>query len=136
MPALVFAYGSLVGLEPAGRPCVLRDHARGWDVAMDNRETIPGYKFYVDAETGERPAVYVAFLAIRSEPGASVSGEVFAVDDEQLAALDRRERNYDRRDVSAHIDPSSGDAAGGCGPTSAVRRAARAAPPGERRARR
>jgi cation transport regulator ChaC len=110
MTAFVFAYGSLVGVEPAG-PRVLRDHARGWDVAMDNRETIPGYKFYLDAETGERPAVYVAFLAIRFEPGASVSGEVFAVDDEQLAALDRRERNYDRRDVSAHIDLSPrGDA--------------------------
>ena len=103
MPALVFAYGSLVGLEPAG-PCVLRDHARGWDVAMDNRDTIPGYKFYVDAETGRRPAVYVAFLAIRYEPGAAVSGEVFAVDDEQLAALDRRERNYDRCDVSEFVE--------------------------------
>jgi gamma-glutamylcyclotransferase (GGCT)/AIG2-like uncharacterized protein YtfP len=103
MTAFVFAYGSLVGLEPA-RPCVLRDHARGWDVAMDNRETIPGYKFYVDAETGRRPAVYVAFLAIRYEPGAAVSGEVFAVDDEMLAALDRRERNFDRRDVSEMVD--------------------------------
>jgi gamma-glutamylcyclotransferase (GGCT)/AIG2-like uncharacterized protein YtfP len=101
MTAFVFAYASLVGLEPAF-PCTLRDHARGWDVAMDNRETIPGYKFYVDVETGERPAVYVAFLAIRREPGATVSGEVFAVDDETLAALDRRERNYDRIDVSAH----------------------------------
>ena len=113
MPALVFAYGSLVGLEPAGGPCVLRDHARGWDVAMDNRETIPGYKFYVDADSAQRPAVHVVFLAIRFEPGASVSGEVFAVDDEQLAAFDRRERNYDRRDVSAHIDPAPrGDGAG------------------------
>jgi gamma-glutamylcyclotransferase (GGCT)/AIG2-like uncharacterized protein YtfP len=103
MTAFVFAYGSLAGLEPAG-PCVLRDHARGWDVAMDNRETIPGYKFYVDAETGERPAVYVTFLAIRFAPGASVRGELFAVDDEQLAVLDARERNYDRRDVSELVD--------------------------------
>jgi gamma-glutamylcyclotransferase (GGCT)/AIG2-like uncharacterized protein YtfP len=100
---LVFAYASLLGLASAG-PCVLRDHARGWDVAMDNRETIPGYKFYVDRETGERPAVYVAFLAIRPEPGATVAGEVFAVDDGMLAALDARERNYDRCDVSAHVD--------------------------------
>src|ERR1043165_8914420 len=103
MTAFVFAYGSLVGLEPAG-PCVLRDHARGWDVAMDNRETIPGYKFYVDAVTGQRPTVFVTFLAIRFEPGASVAGEVFAVDDATLAALDARERNYERRDVSAHVE--------------------------------
>ena len=70
MTEYVFAYGSLLGLEPAG-PCTLRDHARGWDVAMDNTKTIPGYKFYVDPQTGERPAVYVAFLAIRPEPGAT-----------------------------------------------------------------
>jgi gamma-glutamylcyclotransferase (GGCT)/AIG2-like uncharacterized protein YtfP len=103
MTDLVFAYGSLLGLVAAG-PCVLRDHARGWDVAMDNRETIPGYKFYVDPVTGERPAVYVAFLAIRPQSGASVPGEVFAVDGEALAALDARERNYDRRDVSELVD--------------------------------
>jgi hypothetical protein len=103
MTELVFAYGSLLGLAPAG-PCVLRDHARGWDVAMDNRETIPGYKVYVDPETGERPAVYVAFVAIRHEPGAWVAGAVVAVDADALAALDARERNYDRRDVSEHVD--------------------------------
>ena len=103
MTEFVFAYASLLGLAPAG-PCVLRDHARGWDVAMDNRETIPGYKFYVDPETGERPPVYVAFIAIRPEPGATVAGEVFAVDDGALAALDARERNYDRRDVSEMVD--------------------------------
>jgi gamma-glutamylcyclotransferase (GGCT)/AIG2-like uncharacterized protein YtfP len=83
---------------------VLRDHRRGWGVAMDNRRTIPGYKFYVDPETGERPAVFVTFVCIWPEPGASVEGVVFEVDDDGLAALDRRERNYDRRDVSAHVD--------------------------------
>jgi gamma-glutamylcyclotransferase (GGCT)/AIG2-like uncharacterized protein YtfP len=101
-PVYVFAYGSLLGLE-VGAPCVLRDHARGWDVAMDNRATIPGYKIYLD-EDGGRPAVYVTFLAIRPQPGASVAGAVFRVDDEMLAALDRRERNYDRRDVSGLVD--------------------------------
>jgi gamma-glutamylcyclotransferase (GGCT)/AIG2-like uncharacterized protein YtfP len=102
MSDFVFAYGSLLGLAPAG-PCTLRDHARGWDVAMDNTKTIPGYKFYVDPDTGERPAVYVVFLAIRPEPGASVPGALFAADDALLAALDARERNYDRVDVSAHV---------------------------------
>jgi gamma-glutamylcyclotransferase (GGCT)/AIG2-like uncharacterized protein YtfP len=83
---------------------VLRDHRRGWGVAMDNRRTIPGYKFYVDPETGERPAVFVTFVCIWPEPGASVEGVVFEVDDDGLAALDDRERNYDRRDVSEHVD--------------------------------
>jgi hypothetical protein len=99
---VVFGYGSLAGA--AGRPCVLRDHRRGWGVAMDNRRTIAGYKFYVDPETGARPAVYVTFLCIWPEPGARVEGVVFEVDDDGLAALDRRERNYDRHDVSAYVD--------------------------------
>ena len=101
MTDLVFAYGSLLGRDAT--PYVLRDHARGWDVAMDNRETIPGYKYYLD-EDGGRPEVYVAFLSIRPEPGASVAGAVFAADDETLAALDERERNYDRVDVTGLVD--------------------------------
>ena len=71
---------------------------------MDNRRTIPGYKVYLDPETGERPPVYVTFLCIWPEPGASVEGVLLEVDDAGLAALDRRERNYERRDVSAHVD--------------------------------
>jgi gamma-glutamylcyclotransferase (GGCT)/AIG2-like uncharacterized protein YtfP len=71
---------------------------------MDNRQTIPGYKYYVDAVTGERPAVYVTFLCVWPERGASVPGVLLEVDDAGLAALDARERNYDRVDVSAHVD--------------------------------
>jgi len=71
---------------------------------MDNRRTIPGYKFYVDAETGERPAVFVTFVCIWPEPGASVEGVLIEVGDAGLAALDARERNYDRHDVSPHLD--------------------------------
>jgi gamma-glutamyl AIG2-like cyclotransferase len=101
MTQLLFAYGSLVD-ELGGRPAVLRDHRCGWGVAMDNRQTIPGYKVYIDPDTGEQPAVYVAFVCIWPEPGATVDGVVVEIED--LAALDRRERNYDRCDVSAHLD--------------------------------
>jgi gamma-glutamylcyclotransferase (GGCT)/AIG2-like uncharacterized protein YtfP len=104
--ALVFGYGSLSVVS--GRRCVLRDHRRGWGVAMDNRRTIPGYKYYVDSETGERPAVYVAFLSIWPDPGARVEGVAIEVDDAGLAVLDARERNYDRRDVSAFVEPELG----------------------------
>jgi gamma-glutamylcyclotransferase (GGCT)/AIG2-like uncharacterized protein YtfP len=105
--AFMFAYGSLLAAHPAV-PCALLDHARGWGVAMDNRETIPGYKVYVDPVTGERPEVYVAFLAIRPVAGASVPGGAFRVDDARLAVLDERERNYERLDVTALVEPDLG----------------------------
>ena len=103
MTDFVFAYGSLLAFEHAG-PCVLRDHQCGWDVAMDNRVTIPGYKFYVDPDTGERPPVYVTYLAIAPQPGGTVTGAAFAVDAAALAALDRRERNYNRCEVTRLVD--------------------------------
>jgi cation transport regulator ChaC len=104
---LVFGYGSLP-VGRAGIACTLRDHRRGWDVAMDNREAIPGYKYYLDAETGERPAVFVAYLSISPAPGGTVSGFAFAVSDEDLALLDRRERNYDRQDVTDLVETDLG----------------------------
>jgi len=103
----VFVYGSLLELAHAGQ-CVLRDHRRGWDVAMDNRVTIPGYKFYVDPETGERPPVYVAYLAIAPERGSTVAGAAYAADAAALAALDRRERNYRRREVTGLVGVNLG----------------------------
>jgi gamma-glutamylcyclotransferase (GGCT)/AIG2-like uncharacterized protein YtfP len=100
----VFAYGSLARAAGAALPCHLLDHRRGWGVAMDNRRTIPGYKVYVDPLTGEQPPVYVAFLDIRPQPGARVSGVAFPVDPDELALIDGRERQYERRDVTATID--------------------------------
>jgi hypothetical protein len=83
---------------------VLRGHRREWNVAMDNSRTIPGYKYYADVRTGERPPVFVTFLNITDDPGAWVNGVVFGVPAAQLPLLDRRERNYRRREVSAHVD--------------------------------
>ena len=99
----MFGYGSLPA-ERDGVPCRLRDHRREWGVAMDNRRAIPGYKVYVDPETGERPAVEVAYLSIAPEPGASVDGIAFEVSDGELEALDERERNYVRCDVTELVD--------------------------------
>ena len=100
---LVFGYGSLLA-ETNGQPCRLRDHRVHWGVAMDNRHVIPGYKVYLDPQTGERPPLHVAYLSITPEPGQHVDGHAFEVTDEQLEALDRRERNYDRRDVSDLVE--------------------------------
>ncbi len=105
----VFAYGSLLRdlggpLDERLRPCRLRDHRRAWNVAMDNTLTLAGYKLYLDAADSSRPAVFVTFLNLVPAAGRHVSGVLFAVDEDELAVLDRRERNYDRRDVTGSID--------------------------------
>jgi cation transport regulator ChaC len=107
MRTFVFGYGSLLRLE-GGIPCRLLGHRRAWNVAMDNRRTIPGYKYYVDPDTGERPAVRVAFLNVYRAPAGAVNGLAFPVDPEALEPLDRRERNYDRVDVTGQLDVDLG----------------------------
>ena len=100
----VFGYGSLVATRD-GHVTQLRDHERRWGVAMDNTRDLPGYKYYV-APDGSRPAVFVAFLDVAPAPGASVSGVCSPVDLNALTRLDERERNYERRDVTALLaDP-------------------------------
>jgi cation transport regulator ChaC len=106
----VFAYGSLVrdlaGGEPVDmRAAYLRDHRRAWNVAMDNSLTLPGYKYYLDAEDASRPEVFVTFLNLLPAPGHRVNGMLVPVGAEQLVELDRRERNYTRREVTASIEP-------------------------------
>src|SRR5436853_2805960 len=73
---------------------------------MDNTRDLPGYKHYLDPETGERPAIYVAYVDLATESRSSVRGVVFAVDERTLVALDRRERNYERIDVTGRIEPA------------------------------
>lgn len=84
---------------------MLRGHRRRWQVAMDNRRDLPGYKYYVDAATGERPGVFVAFLDLAPDPAATVNGVLLPVEAGALADLDARERNYKRREVTEHVDP-------------------------------
>jgi hypothetical protein len=67
---------------------------------MENARTIPGYKYYLDPVTGDRPDWFVSFLNIVPDPGQTVNGVVFEVAGELLARLDQRERNYERIDVS------------------------------------
>ncbi len=72
---------------------------------MDNRRDLEGYKYYTDAG-GRRPAVYVAYLDLVPAPTdreARVNGLCLPVDDALLAQLDRRERNYERTDVSDRV---------------------------------
>lgn len=106
-PAFVFAYGSLLaGAE--GTPCRLAGHSRRFGVAMDNRRTLPGYKYFLDAATGARPPVFVAFLDVVEDPAATVHGIAFPVTPAELEALDDRERNYRRVEVGAALDAGLG----------------------------
>jgi gamma-glutamylcyclotransferase (GGCT)/AIG2-like uncharacterized protein YtfP len=103
----VFGYGSLA-TDRAGRRARLLGHRRVWGVAMDNRVDVPGYKSYRRPHDGSRPAVYVAFLDIVEDAGAAVDGVLLAVDDDALRALDARERNYDRVDVTVAVARAPG----------------------------
>lgn len=85
--------------------CDLLGHRRRYGVAMDNREQVAGYKVYEDPETGVRPAVFVAFLDLVGGAGAAVNGVLLPVSGAEIEALDRRERNYRRVEVSGLVTP-------------------------------
>lgn len=110
----VFGYGSLAA-TPASGPSAgfvaeLRGRRRVWGVAMDNRRDLPGYKYYSDPLSGARPPVFVAFLDITAaaEPGAAVTGLCLPVDACRLRELDRRERNYQRIEVTGEVVAAGG----------------------------
>ena len=80
---------------------------------MDNRRDLPGYKYYVGTD-GRRPDVFVAYLDlvdVLEDPRATVNGVCLPVDDATLEQLDRRERNYDRTDVSDRVAYGAPDGA-------------------------
>jgi cation transport regulator ChaC len=109
----VFAYGSLVrdladGDELGRRAAHLRDHRRAWNVAMDNSVSLPGYKYYLDAEDCSRPEVFVTFLNLVAAPGHRVNGMLVPVSAQELVELDRRERNYTRHEVTMSIEQAAG----------------------------
>jgi dephospho-CoA kinase len=109
----VFGYGSLVTLRKSlqtrrsefvpvsGR---LHGYRRCWGVAMNNWEGGDGAKHWLDPESGGRPRIRVAYLDIYEQPGSAVNGLALPVDADRLAALDAREVNYRRVDVTAAFD--------------------------------
>ena len=70
---------------------------------MDNRVDLPGYKSYRLRADGSRPDVFVAFLDIEPCSGSAVARRLHAGRADDLAALDARERNYDRIDVTSQV---------------------------------
>lgn len=101
----IFGYGSLAcDLLAEIEVTRLRGYRRVFGVAADNSEEIAGYKRYRLAGDSFYPSFYVAFLDIVEAPDTVINGVLAAVDPGSLADLDRRERNYDRIDVTAAID--------------------------------
>lgn len=98
MSEWVFGYASLVAL-PEAVPAVLRGWRRVWGVAMDNAVAVPGYKVY-EKPDGSRPACAVAFLDLERDDACEVDGALIPADGEALRALDARERQYRRIEVT------------------------------------
>lgn len=105
MPTYVFAYGSLALLDPSAAEYRLEGFVRTWDVAMDNRDDLPGYKFYEDPQGGGRPQVHVAFLNLTAQEGSAVNGVLLEATPADLQVMDDRERNYQRVTVTEHVRP-------------------------------
>jgi cation transport regulator ChaC len=108
----VFGYGSLArkpAVAPAPVPTTsprlarLRGYRRTWSVAMDNAVDLPAYKHY-RTPSGERPAVFVTFLNIVMSAHTVTNGVLFPVVAEQLDALDLRERNYERIEITDRLE--------------------------------
>jgi cation transport regulator ChaC len=102
----VFGYASLLNdMRRRGEELSrLRGYRRSWNVASDNRLTLPGYKLYLDPRSGERPEVFVTFLNLVPDEQCSVAGILFPVSAQALELLDLRERNYQRHDVTAELE--------------------------------
>jgi Gamma-glutamyl cyclotransferase, AIG2-like len=104
----VFGYGSLAADLGGGHVAELAGYRRVWGVAMDNRVDVAGYKHYRLRSDGSRPAVCVAFLDVVPDPRASTRGVCVPVEAAQLPALDLRERNYERVDVTDVVAAARG----------------------------
>ena len=104
----VFGYGSLAADLAGGHVAELLGYRRFWGVAMDNRVDVRGYKHYRLRSDGSRPPVFVAFLDVVADAGAVTRGVCVPVQGADLPAIDRRERNYDRVDVTDAVAPAPG----------------------------
>ena len=114
MGEAVFGYGSLASPTEAHKlaasgepePIDVLGYARRWTVAMVNCAPENDAKHYVDADTGDRPDIYIAFLNIEPDPDAACNGVAIPVTHSTLDTFDRREVNYTRSDVSAATTPA------------------------------
>ena len=107
MIAYVFGYASLVAVpEPDSLPGRLHGYRRFWGAAMNNWEGGEEAKHFLDRETGERLRIRVAYLDLKLDAECAVNGIAIPVDEERLTALDAREINYERIEVSESFEPA------------------------------
>jgi cation transport regulator ChaC len=78
--------------------CVVRGWRRTWDAGMPNQT------FYAERPEGRMTPEAILYLNVRRDPSSNMSGVVFVVDQDELAAYDRRESIYDRVDVTGDLD--------------------------------
>jgi hypothetical protein len=102
----VFGYASLVELAGDAVLGRLHGYRRFWGAAMNNWEGGEDVKHFLDRDTGERPRIRVAYLDLREQKESVVNGVAIPVDSARLAALDAREINYERVDVSGALEGS------------------------------
>ncbi len=118
-PTWVFGYGSLVSPESMARtigrvvrphdgwlPAHLSGYGRRWNYgSLRQRGNWNGPHGYVESGV-------VVCLGIEAAPDERCNGVVVRVADDELAALDRRESDYDRTDVTDLVAAESGELAG------------------------
>jgi hypothetical protein len=104
----LFGYGSLAADLAGGHVAELLGYRRCWGVAMDNRVDVRGYKHYRLRSDGSRPPVFVAFFDVVADADAVTRGVCVPVQAADLPAIDRRERNYDRVEVTNAVAAARG----------------------------
>jgi hypothetical protein len=109
----LFVYGILVDpdavqrtldrpFDRAGmRSAVLTGWVRAWNVASD--KVSHPERTFLTPDGAEFDGVTVALGIVRRDDGAECEGAVIPVNDADLAGFDRRERSYDRVDVTDSV---------------------------------
>jgi hypothetical protein len=106
---LLIGYGTLLNVTSLGRtlglgaarsksftPVVIRGYLRLFNLRPDHYE--PSFRF-------SPLPIEAAAMNVEPCPGASLNAVAFVVAEEELAALDRRERYYQRQQVPVHRFP-------------------------------
>ena len=78
--------------------CTVRGWRRTWDAGMPNQ------KFYTEGVKGRIMPRAILYLNVRRDPSTNINGVIFAINQEELAAYDRRESIYERVDVRSDLD--------------------------------